>query len=187
MTVQEYFRLDGSDPTTRYELIGGKVYAMSGGSVAHDRLAFNVRMALTLHFRSGPCSVHGSDVQVQVNEQGDYYYPEVTVTCDVADRRPTNKVIRSPRLVVEVLSPSTAAKDQGAKLKAYQLCPTVQEVVLIDQFRERAEVYTRVEETDQWTRSIYGPGEAVYLGSLDIALSMEELYAGIDFEEFTEE
>lgn len=62
MTPQEYFALDDSDFTTCYELIGGRVYAMSGGSVAHDTIAFNMRMALALHFKSGPCSVHGSDV-----------------------------------------------------------------------------------------------------------------------------
>src|SRR5690349_11092570 len=106
MTVQEYFRLDYTIPNEKYEYQDGMIRLMAGGSKEHDDIAFNTRLALKQQFQSGPCSVQGSDMRVQVAENT-YFYPDVTVSCDVADRRRGIKVIQSPRIVVEVLSPST--------------------------------------------------------------------------------
>ena len=63
-----------------------------------------------------------------------YVHPDVTISCDVLDRRRGNRLIRSPRLIVEVLSPSTEILDRGMKLEAYKKYPTIQEIVLINQF-----------------------------------------------------
>ena len=85
MSVENYFRLDATVPDVRYEFYAGTIQMMAGGSKEHDDIAFNLRVALKQHFYSGPCSVQGSDMRVQLNENF-YVYPDVTVTCDVADR-----------------------------------------------------------------------------------------------------
>src|SRR5713226_6653911 len=118
MTVQEYFRLDYAYPDAKYEYQDGMIRLMSGGSKAHEDIALNIRLALRIQFQSGPCSVQGSDMRVQVAE-GTYFLPDVTLTCDVADRQLTTTLIRSPRVVIEVLSPSTEKTDRTSKLKAY--------------------------------------------------------------------
>jgi Uma2 family endonuclease len=183
LTVQEYFRLDYTVPNEKYEYQDGMIRLMSGGSGEHDQIAYNVRAALDLNFRSGPCFMRGSDVRVQVAENT-YFYPDVMVSCDVADRRRGTKVIRSPRIVVEVLSPSTEKVDRTNKLTAYQQCPTIQEIVLIDQFAPHIEVYRRDEKIEtEWSRSIYEAGEEVALQSIDVFLTMDEIYHNIDFNE----
>ena len=186
MTLEEYFQLDTIVPTRKYEYQDGRVRLMAGGSKAHDDIAFNTRAALKQQFLSGPCFVQGSDMRVQVSEaDGTYVYPDVTISCDVADRRRGNKLIRSPRLVVEVLSPSTEKDDRGSKLLAYQAYPTIHEVVLISQFAPHVEVYRRLEEGTEWGYTFYGPGleEEVVLESVDVAVSLAEIYEGIDFNE----
>ena len=186
MTVEEYFQLDTLVPTRKYEYQDGRVRLMAGGSKAHDDIAFNVRAALKQQFQSGPCFVQGSDMRVQVSEaKGTYVYPDATISCDVADRRRGNKLIRSPRVVVEVLSPSIENDDRTSKLLAYQAYPTIHEVVLISQFAPHVEVYQRREEGTEWGYAIYGPGleEVVVLESVDVTVSLAEIYQGIDFDE----
>ncbi len=176
MSIEEYFRLDYTAPHAKYEYWHGTVRLMAGGSKAHDDIAFNIRAALKQQFLSGPCSVQGSDMRVKVSEDS-YIFPDVTITCDVADRRLDNTLIRSARVVVEVLSPSTEKDDRTDKLKMYQAYPTIQEVVLVDQFTPHVEVYRRSEDNERiWTHEIYGHGQEVFLASVDVYIPIEEIY-----------
>ncbi len=187
MSVREYFALDYTFPDAKYEYQDGKVRLMSGRTKAHDDIAFNTRFALKQQFLSGPCSVQGSDMRVQVSETA-YFFPDVTITCDVDERRRDSKMIRSPRVVVEVLSPSTEKKDRNDKLRAYQACPTIQEIVLIDQFAPHVEIFRRREEDScEWDHVFYEEGQEVELASVDVRIPIEEIYSGIDFDEPLEE
>ena len=188
MSVEEYLQLDRNSLDVKYEYLDGIARMMSGGSVEHARIARNIANYIEEHFLSGPCSVSPSDVQVYIgskkNGKRHYVYPDVTVSCDVADRRRGNTLIRSPRIVVEVLSPSTEKFDRGAKLVAYKACPTIQEIVLIDQYVQLVEVYRRDKDDTTWSHSIYtGPDAMVELASVDVYLTMNEIYKGINFDE----
>ena len=187
MSVEGYLQLARNSPV-KYEYLDGTARMMSGGSSEHDEIAYNVRNAINLHFQSGPCFVKGSDMQVLVgskaNGQRHYVYPDVTVSCDVADRRRGNALIRSPKIVVEVLSPSTEMTDRGPKLEAYKVCPTIQEIVLINQYTQFVEVYRRGEDDTIWGHSAYSGSDAmVELASVDVYLTMDEIYKNIDFDE----
>lgn len=134
MSVEDYLQLERDAVDAKYEYVDGIARLMSGGSVGHDRIARNVAHFTEEHFLSGPCTAFGSDVQVLIglkpNGRKHYVYSDATVSCDVSDRRRGNKLIRSPRIVVEVLSPSTELLDRGAKLDAYKACPSIQEILL---------------------------------------------------------
>ena len=188
MSVQEYHHLENRMTDAKYEYLDGAARLMSGGSGEHDQIAYNVRAALSQHFQSGPCFVRGSDMQVLIGTQSsgkeNYVYPDVTVSCDVADRRRGNTLIRSPRMVVEVLSPSTEKIDRGRKLEAYKRSPSIQEIVLINQFVQAVEVYQRDEQDAMtWHSVFYGPGSDIELKSIDVHLAVYEIYQGIDFDE----
>jgi Uma2 family endonuclease len=184
MSVEDYLQLDNNAIDAKYEYLDGVARLMSGGSGERDQIAFNIRAAIAEHFQSGPCFVRGSDMRVLVSEADrTYVYPDVTVSCDVADRRRGNKLIRSPRVVVEVLSPSTEKDDRTIKLLAYQAYPTIQEILLISQFAPHIERYRRREGTTEWESTVYGPGSTVELTSVDVYLSMDEIYQRINFDE----
>jgi Uma2 family endonuclease len=188
MSVEEYLQLDKNTPDAKYEYLDGVARLMSGGSIEHARIARNVANAIDEQFGSGPCSVAPSDVQVFIGTKASgkeyYVYPDVTVSCDVADRRRGTTLIRSPRIVVEVLSPSTKRLDRGKRLEAYKACPTIQEIVLIDQFSQAVEVYRRDEEDDStWHYASYGPDSIVELTSVDVSISMDDIYKRINFDE----
>lgn len=188
MSIDDYSHLAQSATNAKYEYLNGRAWLLAGGSVGHDRIARNAAVAIDMHFASGPCTVFGSDVQVSIgvksNGKEGYVYPDGTVSCDVADRRRGNKLIRSPQVVIEVLSPSTESMDRGMKLDAYKACPSIQEIVLVSQFAQHLEVYRRnTEDASLWSYQIYGPGSTVELISIDVSIAMAEIYRGIDFDE----
>jgi Uma2 family endonuclease len=183
MSIKEYFMLDYTTHDAKYEYHDGTIRLMAGGSKEHDDIAFNIRAALKQQFQSGPCSVQGSDMRVQVNNDT-YFYPDVTVTCDVADRRRGNKLIRSPRLVVEVLSPSTERTDRTEKLPIYKACPSIAEIVLVSQFAPYVEIWRRDNEDEtMWHYANYGPEEIVEFASLDVHIPIDDIYRDINFDE----
>ncbi len=109
--------------------------------------------------------------------------PNVTVSCDVVDRRRGIKLIQSPRIAVEVLSPGTEAVDRGRKLETYKTCPSVQEIMLVSQFARHVEVYRRGEDGITWIYALYGPGGEIELSSIDVRITMDEVYKHINFDE----
>ena len=185
MSEEEYHKLERLNPDRKYEYIAGLVYMMSGGSVGHDRIMRNIGYLLDQHLFA-PCTAFGPEVQVLLsvkkNGKPHYVYPDATVSCEATDRRSDNQLIESPKLVVEVLSPSTEVRDRGVKFRAYQNCPTIQEIVLVNQFAPYVEIWQRdAEEPTQWNYRHYGPDETVAFASIDVHVEIGALYRGLDF------
>lgn len=184
MSVEDYLQLDDNAIDAKYEYLDGVAHLMAGGSGEHDQITRNTANAIEQHFLSGPCFVRGSDMRVLVSVADSIYvYPDVTVSCDVADRRRGNKLIRSPRIVIEVLSPSTEKDDRTIKLQAYRAYPTIEEIILISQFEPHVELYRRHEDDAGWEHIVYGPDSIVELASVDVHLSMDEIYKRVNFDE----
>ena len=176
MTAEEYFRFEESSPI-KHEYVAGEVYAMSGGTVRHDRIAGNVFVRLSLVARSGPCDVFSSNMRVEVARDR-YYYPDVTVVCTpVAE---SDIVARKPCVVVEVTSPSTARIDRGEKLDAYRSISSLEMYLIIDHRRRRVERHSRNAHGGEWRREeIVGEGQ-VRVPCLDVELTLDEIYERVE-------
>ena len=178
MSIEEYFRLEENNPDTRYEYLDGYVYMMAGGSANHATISGNIYAILKSLLRGGPCRAYNSDMKVRVSENR-YFHPDVTVSCDSRDRG-TADFIQSPRLVVEVLSPSTEAFDRGRKLQCYTACPTIEEYLLVDPRSMRIEIYHK--EQKKWTYDAFEAGDEVELASLGVHFPIIDAYEDVVFE-----
>lgn len=178
MSVEQYFELEENSPDTRYEYIDGYVYMMSGGSANHAAISGNIYAILRSLLRGSQCRVYNSDMKVRVSEQK-YFHPDVTVSCDPYDRG-TATFIRSPRLVVEVLSPSTEARDRGRKLQCYLVCPTIEEYVLVDARSIRIEIYRK--EQKKWVYEAYEVEDEVEFTTLNVRFPIEDVYEDVIFD-----
>ncbi|MBI5493598.1 MAG: Uma2 family endonuclease [Deltaproteobacteria bacterium] len=115
MTEEQYLAFDIANEG-KHEFVNGEAVAMAGASEAHSILQANILVALTNRLRGGRCRVHGSDLRVRLAETGMYAYPDVTVVCGKAEFAPTRpESLLNPRVIVEVLSETTANYDLGAK------------------------------------------------------------------------
>jgi Uma2 family endonuclease len=178
MTEEEYLTFDRASEI-KHEYWDGEVVALSGGKSEHSRLA--VKMTVLLELKLGmnnPCRVYNSDMRVQVLKRK-YVYPDVTVSCALSDHELGNDIMRSPHLVVEVLSQSTEVTDRGRKLIWYQNHPTIQEYVLINTRVQLVEVYRRGQDGAPWVYTTYREGQTIELQSLDLTVAFDELYANL--------
>jgi len=176
MTLEEFLHWDdGTD--TRYELIDGFPLAMAPPAEAHRilavRLVSRIDAALA---RRRPCNAQIEPGVVLPDRAHSYYVPDVAVTC--APNEPGRQAMVDPILVVEILSPSTERSDRRPKLPAYQKLESVREIMLIDADNYHAELYRR--ENDHWgIELVRGAEAALRLASVDLRISMSELYEGI--------
>jgi Uma2 family endonuclease len=170
MGVEEYFELEEANPDKRYEYIDGYVYMMSGGTTNHNRISLNIATILSRLLSGSSCETFGSDMRVRVSEER-YVYPDVTVTCDRPDTG-TKNIIETPCVVVEVLSPSTEARDRIQKFHSYLACPSIEEYLMVDWGTMRIEVYRK--EGKKWVYDAFEADDEVELTSLGISFPVAD-------------
>jgi Uma2 family endonuclease len=164
--------------TIRHEYRRGLVYAMTGGSDDHSRLSVNLLTEINLHLRDSDCQFFSGDVKVNYADDF-FYYPDAFVTCDRRDQK-DRYVKRYPKLIAEVLSPSTEEFDRGMKFEDYQSLDSLEEYVLISQTEMRVECRRRVASNrNQWETELYRLGERVNLKSIGLEVTVADLYRGI--------
>lgn len=183
MTVEEYLEWEAQQEI-RHEYVNGEVFAMTGGTIPHNDIALNFYTALHPHLRSTGCRMNVSDVKLQVSFQSRYYYPDVIVSCDPQDLN-SRQFIQNPKIIVEILSPSTSAKDRDEKFTCYLKIPTLQEYILIDSQKIFVERYCRGEGR-MWLYYSYTAGETIALSSIGFDLPIALLYEDVGFETATE-
>lgn len=179
MSPQDYLDWEATQEI-KHAYVDGDVFAMTGGTVAHNLIAGNLFALLKAHLRGKGCRVFIADVKVEVSETGPYHYPDVMVSCDPRDNNAV-KLIRYPCLIVEVLSPSTANYDRGDKFMHYRQIPTVQEYVLIDAHQISVDRYRRL-APDHWDLQTYSADSVLDLTSVDWQESIALLYEDVQFD-----
>jgi Uma2 family endonuclease len=177
LSFEDYLRIE-EDSTTKHEFVGGQVFAMPGGTPEHAGVTANITSLLTIALRGKPCRVFSPDLRVRVQATGVGTYADVTVICgqiELDPQDPKGHTALNPKLLVEVLSPSTEDYDRGEKLGGYKLIPSLHEVVLVAHDRREVEVVRR-EEDGSWSREIANDGGVVRLASIGCELLVSEIY-----------
>ena len=159
----------------KHEYRRGHVYAMTGAKKPHIIIGSNLVRLLGNHLLNTPCLVLSSDIKVRLQEANCYYYPNVAVTCDERDTGSTEDFILYPSLIIEVLSPSTAAFDRGNKFADYQTASSLQEYVLITQSELKIECF-RVNAEGNWVSQTYRQGDELELMSIDFRCPIAQVY-----------
>jgi Uma2 family endonuclease len=186
-TAEDYLAWE-TEQAEKYEYVRGEVFAMAGGEDRHASAALNMALALRQHLRHTRCRVYMSDVKLRVDTANVFFYPDVFVTCserDLQDRHTKRDAV----LVVEVLSPSTAAYDRGDKFAAYRQLPSLQELLLIDLDRRSIDLFRRVPTSsaadhvgDLWLLHPLGLSDTLHLESVKLDVPVAEVLADLDDE-----
>jgi Uma2 family endonuclease len=179
-TWDAYLDWEAKQPV-RYELVGGEVRAMDGGTLAHDAIANNLRRERSARLRGGPCRQFGPDVKVATGT-GNARYPDALIDC--GRFVPSAVQAQEPVAVFEVLSKSTAWIDQGLKLRDYDATASIRHYVLISQDEPKALVYARGEDGHIDLRGadlLEGLDATIALPGAGISISLASCYEGIAF------
>jgi len=180
MTVEEFFEWQqGQDKN--YELVDGipvlTVKAMTGASDRHDAITVNAIVSLGGRLRGKPCQPRTQDRAVRTFRGT--RRPDVLVECGKPDRKSWEAA--DPRVIIEVLSPSTTRYDRFQKLEEYKLLPAVKVILLVDTEAPRVTVWRRG-ETGWGYDDLAGLDSMVSLPEIDAELPLAELYADLSFE-----
>ena len=176
-TFDEYLLLEDI-AEVKHEFLDGEVWAMAGGSPEHAAIIGNVTTLLNVQLRGQRCRVHTTELRVRAKVTGLGTYPDVTVICGRLERDPDDRsghTAVNPRVIVEVLSPSTEAYDRGEKLSHYQAIASLQEVVLVAHDRQEIEVVRR-DADGTWSRHVAAAGQSARLASIGCELAVAEVY-----------
>lgn len=160
------------------EYVAGEVFAMVGVRLPHATVAGNIFSALREHLRGTPCRTFIANVKLRVVVADAFFYPDIMATCDERDRR-ADLYIEHPKLVVEILSPSTAAYDRGAKFATYRQIAELEEYVLIDTETRHVEVFRR-QPANEWLLHDYAGEPACRFESVGLTLEMGRVFEDVE-------
>ncbi|MBW4561389.1 MAG: Uma2 family endonuclease [Mojavia pulchra JT2-VF2] len=179
MSIEQYLDWEPLQDC-RYEYVNGEVFAMTGGTIPHNDIVLNFYRALYPHLRSRGCRINVADVKLQVSLESPYYYPDVVVSCDARDLN-ARKFIQFPKLIIEVLSLGTEAKDRGEKFAFYRTIPNLQEYILIESEKIAVESYRRGEGR-MWLYYPYAIGDSITIESIGFSCAIDLIYENVNFE-----
>jgi Uma2 family endonuclease len=175
LSLEEFLAFENGAPE-RHEFVRGRVFAMSGTTVRHNRVATNIYKKLDAAARGGPCQVYVIDLKVQASSDR-VYYPDAVVVC--APHDDATLMFDAPCLVVEVTSRSTRRVDRGEKLDAYLAMPSLRGYLIAEHDRRHVTLYTR-EPGGEWMREeVVGSGEAT-VPCPHVSLSLDDIYDGVE-------
>lgn len=177
LSPEDYLIQEQAEPV-KHEFVDGVVYAMAGAGERHNRVAGNA----FFHFRSATrgktCGAYMADMKLRILADNLFYYPDVMLACDPDDDHPLYKT--RPCVIVEVLSPSTAATDRREKWHAYRQLQSLKGYLMADAEVRRAEFYLRDGEGQwQYGRMDEATVFQVACGPVTVALSLDDLYEDV--------
>ena len=175
LTEQDYLTIERASEY-KSEFVGAEMYAMSGGTARHSYLGGSAYTHLRLQLKGSNCKAFNSELRVRA-QSGDFFYPDALVVCGPLQMHAGSKdVCTNPALILEVLSPSTAAYDSGLKFKLYRTIPTLKDYLMVHFDDIYVEHYTR-QPDDSWAlREYSGEAALVPLPNINCALSLAAIY-----------
>jgi Uma2 family endonuclease len=182
-TIQEYLRME-YDAEQRHEYYDGEIVAMAGGTPRHSLIISNIIGEVRQRLKGGPCHVYEANLRVRIPNTKLYVYPDATVICGATEHDADDmkrQTVTNPKLIVEVLSPTTEHLDYGPKFRRYLECPTLDEYVLVTQDQPHVQSYFRQPEGRWLFTPVMEFERTIKLHSLGIELPLSEIYAGVEF------
>jgi Uma2 family endonuclease len=181
LTVSEYFALE-ERAERKSEFYDGEMFAMAGTSWEHNIITRNVVVTLHAQLQGSPCEVFFSELRVKVERTGLYTYPDALIVCGPPEFAPENRnTLINPKVVIEVLSPSTERYDRTTKFRHYKKLTSVMEYVLVAQDEPLIERYVRQEDASWGQVDFVGLDASLSLATVQAVVPMAEIYRGVEF------
>lgn len=182
LSIDEYLKIE-RESNTKYEYHNGAIYAMAGGTLNHGLICGNIfgEVRNALREEESNCRVMNSEIKVHIQTKNCFVYPDAMIVCGEIEKSKTepNSII-NPKVVVEVLSKSTANYDRGDKFYLYRELESLEEYILIEQDKSQIDIYKREGNLWKITR-ISGIEQNLEISTLQISVELQEIYRDVEF------
>ena len=182
-TPEEYLAMEETGEF-KSEYYQGEIFAMAGASANHNRIVMNLVTKLTPALDGSSCEAFMSDLRTRIEKQDAFSYPDITIVCgNMQNYQNREGTILNPFIIFEVLSKSTESFDRGKKFENYRAIPSLQEYILIDQYKILIEQFA-IGNEGKWVLTEYSDSEAVLqLYNIDFQIALAEIYNRVQFEQ----
>ena len=180
-TIEEYLEMEKAS-VEKHEYYKGEIFMMAGGKVNHGRISGNLYHQLRLKFSGGPCEPFNSDNGIHIPINSLFTYPDVSVVCGPLETLNNDNLnILNPKVIFEVLSPSTRNYDRSEKFRLYRDIPSLMEYILVDSERMVVEAFF-LNRDGHWELIEYSqPADSLKLHSLGIELPLSDIYEAVEW------
>ena len=182
ITEEEYFAGEERS-VVKHEWLDGVVYAMAGGSFNHALLCHTTSGAARNALRGKTCRSLGSEIKIKIESNGQIVYPDAVIFCPPS--RFVGKgdsALVTPKVIFEVLSPTTRDYDKAGKFALYKTIPTFEEYVLIEPDQIWVDHYRHTE--NGWIHQSFNRRQDVLkLESAGIEMTLDEIYDELELPE----
>ena len=191
LTVEEYLEIERT-AVHKSEFFDGEMFLvhppagprmMAGANRVHNVVFRNLFVKLAARLGDdGPCQLFAADQRVKIDPSGLFCYPDILIVCGEPEYAPDDPdALTNPKVVIEVLSPSTERYDRTTKFRHYAALPSVQEYVLVSQHEPLIERFVR-QPDGQWGRTEFaGPDATLALATVPAAVTLADIYRRVQF------
>jgi Uma2 family endonuclease len=177
-TIEEFFAWQEGQ-AARYELVDGfPVRMMAGARNVHDDIVVNVLAELRIRLRGRDCRPFTGDGSIET-KPGQIRRPDIGIDCGRRDPNATKAAL--PRVVVEILSPTTRDFDTIDKLDEYKMVESLDRIVIIEPNAPEVIVWTRAGDRS-WRKAVReGLDQTIEMPEIGVTLPLKEIYDGVEF------
>jgi Uma2 family endonuclease len=179
VTEVEYLAFE-REAMDRHEYYGGEIFPMNGASFKHNVIEDNLRVILGTHLKGKKCRSFGSNLRIHISENSLYTYPDILIVCDEPKFIDGEfDTLTNPAVIIEILSPSTANYDRGAKFDFYREIKSLKEYILIDSTTTHFVHYSKNEDLTWILSESKNLQAEFFISSIMLAVPLTEVYAGV--------
>ena len=163
------------------EYVDGKVIAMAGASIKHNRIFGNIFTKIHAYLKGKPCNIFPSDLRVLVKSKDAYFYPDATIVCGELDLSDDFKdTIKNPTVIFEILSPSTTDYDLGRKFFYYMQIDSFKEYITIDTATLQVRIGNK-QDNGAWLFKEYTTlNDSFTIQSIALTINLQEVYSDVN-------
>ncbi len=167
----------------RHEFIDGKIIKMAGESLSHSRICMNLAVEFGSRLRGKNCEGLSPNMKVRTTTKSLFAYPNLTIVCGEPKFHDVKKdVLTNPKVIFEVLSPSTERYDRGEKFQYYKNeTPSLADYLLVSQDRILIEQFTKQADESWLYRSFDKAEDVLQIKSIEVEVLLQDIYLRVKF------
>ena len=181
MSPENYLKFE-REAETRHEFLDGEIYQMAGESLSHSRVCMNLAREVGNKLKGKSCEALLPNMKVRTSTASLFSYPDLTIVCGEPQFHDVKKdVLTNPKVIFEVLSPSTERYDRTKKFLRYRMGnETLTDYILVSQDFCFVEHFSKQSDGNWIYQSLSELTEFLQITSIDCELSLQEIYDRVE-------
>jgi Uma2 family endonuclease len=176
LTVMEYLVAERA-AERKHEYYQGEIFAMAGASREHNSIKDNLIVHLGVQLLPTSCRTRSSDQRVAVANATFFTYPDIVVLCGEGEYADEDRdTLLNPKVIFEVLSPTTQKYDRNEKFKLYQAIESLEEYVLVHPREAKLERFHRHEDGSWQSETFAGLTTIFEMQSVSVRIPLQAIY-----------